>query len=61
MLLQGLLFPFKMLAIAIKLLVRLILLPLKMIVAGMLLQIGMLLVFIAIVAVLGYYIYQWVT
>jgi hypothetical protein len=50
-----------MLAIAIKLLVRLILLPLKMIVAGMLLQIGMLLVFIAIVAVLGYYIYQWVT
>jgi hypothetical protein len=61
MLLQGLFFPFKILAIAIKLLVRLILLPLKLIVAGMLLQIGMSLVFIAIVVVLGYYIYQWVT
>ena len=61
MLLQVLLFPLKILTTAIKLLVRFILMPLKMIVAGMLLQIGMTLVFIAIVAGLGYYIYQWVT
>lgn len=61
MLLSVMLVPFRILATVIKLLVRLALFPLRMIVAGMLLQVGIFLVFIAIVAVLAYFIYQWLT
>lgn len=61
MLLSVLLIPFRILATVIKLLVRLTFFPLKMIVAGMLLQVGMFLVFIAVVAVLVYFAYQWLT
>ena len=61
MLLSVLLIPFRILATVIKLLVRLTLFPLKMIVAGILLRVGMFLVFIAVVAVLAYFAYQWLT
>lgn len=61
MLLSVMLVPFRILATVIKLLVRLALFPLRMIVAGMLLQVGIFLVFIAIAAVLAYFIYQWLT
>jgi len=61
MLLGVLLLPFKIVAAVIRLLLRIIFFPLKLIVAGCLLQIGVLLVVIAIFGVLAYFIYLWVT
>jgi hypothetical protein len=59
MLLRVLLLPFRALVTVIGLLLKAILIPLRMIVGSMLLQLGMFLVFIAIVAVLAYFAYQW--
>lgn len=56
-----LLIPFKMVAAIIRLVIRVILWPLKLIVGGCLLHIGILLIFIAIVAVLAYFAYHWLT
>ena len=61
MLLRVLLLPFSILATVMRLLVKVILMPLKMIVAGVLLQVGMLLVFVAIVGVMAYFAYQLLT
>ena len=56
-----LLLPFKIVAAVIRLLLRIIFFPLKLIVAGCLLQIGVFLVLIVIVGVLAFFIYHWVT
>lgn len=61
MLLGVLLLPFKIVATVIRLLLRIIFFPLKLIVAGCLLQIGVFLVMIVIVGVLAYFIYRWLT
>lgn len=56
-----LLLPFKIVAAIIRLVIRVILLPLRLIVGGCLLHIVILLIFIAIMAVLAYFIYHWLT
>ena len=61
MLVRVILIPFKILAAVVKLLVRVILVPIRMAVTGCLLRVGILLLFIAIVAVLAYFVYQWLT
>lgn len=61
MLLRVILIPFKILAAVVKLLVRVILVPIRMAVTGCLLRVGFLLLLIVIVAVLAYFAYQWLT
>ena len=61
MLLAIILLPFKIMATLLKLLLKLLLLPIKMIVGGLLLQIGLFLIFLAILAVLAYFAYQYFT
>ena len=56
-----LLIPFKLLAFTIRLLVKIVLWPVKAIAAGLLLQLAMFLAFAAVLAVLGYVLYQWIT
>ncbi len=56
-----LLFPFKLLAFTIRLLVKIVLWPLKAIVTGLMLQLAMFLAFAAVLAVLGYVVYRWIT
>jgi hypothetical protein len=51
----------KLVAWVAKLLLRLLLIPVKIVVAGIMLNLGMLLVFLAVLAVVGYFIYQWLT
>ena len=58
---RVILIPFKILAAIVKLLVRVVLVPIRMAVTGCLLRVGILLLFIAIVAVLAYFVYQWLT
>ena len=58
---RVILIPFKILAAVVKLLVRVILVPIRMAVTGCLFRVGILLLFIAIVAVLAYSVYQWLT
>ncbi len=52
-----LLMPFKL----VRLLVKIILWPVKAIVAGIVLQFAMFLTFAAVLAVLGYMMYRWIT
>jgi hypothetical protein len=61
MLMGLVLLPFKVLSTIIKLLFKIALMPLKMVVGGLLLQLGMLLVLIAIIAALAYFAYHWFT
>ena len=56
-----LLIPFKLLAFTIRLLVKIVLWPVKAIVTGLMLQIAMFLAFAAVLAVLGYFVYRWIT
>ena len=58
---RVILIPFKILATVVKLLVRVILVPIRMAVTGCLLQAGIFLLFMAIVGVLVYFVYQWLT
>lgn len=51
----------KLVAWVVRLLLRLLLIPIKIVVAGIMLNLGMLLVFLAVLAVVGYFIYQWLT
>jgi len=53
--------PFRLSLFVFKLLLKLVLIPIKMVVAGLLIQLGMFLVVIADVAVLIFYIYNWIT
>ena len=61
MLLRVILIPFKILVAVVKLLVRIILAPIRVAVSGCLLQAGIFLLFMAIVGVLVYFLYQWLT
>ena len=56
-----LLLPLRIVAGLIRLLIGLVLIPLKIAVAGILFNLGLLLVFVAVLAVVGYFVYQWVT
>lgn len=56
-----LLTPFKLLAFTIRLLVKIVLWPVKAIVTGLMLQLAMFLAFAAVLAVLGYFVYRWIT
>ena len=61
MLVRIILIPFKILAAVVKLLVRVILAPIRVAVSSCLLQAGIFLLFMAIVGVLVYFVYQWLT
>jgi hypothetical protein len=61
MLLRLLRLPFRVVAAAIRLLLKVILMPLKIIVGGMLFRAAMLVVFLAVVAILVYVVYQALT
>ena len=61
MLVRIILIPFKILAAVVKLLVRVILAPVRVAVSGCLLQAVIFLLFMAIVGVLVYFVYQWLT
>jgi hypothetical protein len=60
MLLSILFLPLRLLWFAVRLLLKIVLLPVKAIAVGFMLQIAMLLAFVAILAVIAYFVYQWV-
>ena len=45
---------------AVRLLLKIVFLPVKAVAVGLMLQIAMLLAFVAILAVIAYFVYQWV-
>jgi hypothetical protein len=60
MLLSILFLPLRLLWFAVRLLLKIVFLPVKAIAVGFMLQIAMLLAFVAILAVIAYFVYQWV-
>ncbi len=59
MLLTVLLLPLRLLWFAVGLVVKIVLLPIKAIAAGLMLQLALLVGFVAVLAVLAYFVYQW--
>jgi hypothetical protein len=50
--------PLKLLWFAVRLLLKIVLLPVKAVAVGFMLQIAMLLAFVAVLAVIAYFVYQ---
>ena len=59
MLLTVLLLPLRLLWFAVGLVVKIVFLPIKAIAAGLMLQLALLVGFVAVLAVLAYFVYQW--
>jgi hypothetical protein len=53
--------PFKLVWFTIRLAFKIVLMPVKAIVAGLMLQLALFLGFIAVLAVVAYFVYQWLT
>jgi hypothetical protein len=60
MLLFILFLPLRLLWFAVRLLLKVVLMPVKAIAVGLMLQIAMVLAFVAVLAVLAYFVYQWI-
>jgi hypothetical protein len=52
--------PFKLVWFAVRLAFKIVLMPIKAIVAGLMLQLALFLAFIAVIAVVAYFVYQWI-
>ncbi len=61
MLFSALFLPFRLLWFAGRLLLKIVLLPVKAIAVGCMLQVAMVLAFVAVLAVLAYFVYLWLT
>ncbi len=59
MLLTVLLLPLRLLLFTVGLVVKIVFLPIKAIAAGLMLQLALLVGFVAVLAVLAYFVYQW--